>query len=307
MSISSYPKVYNLGHWAIKELFEDGISVEEKIDGSQFSFGLMKTEGGRYELQCCSHHQQIDMDNIPKMFRKAVETAKILTPKLMLDWIYRCEYLEKPNHNVLAYDRVPIHNLIIFDIERGEQDFLSVEERAAGAIGIGLESVPVFYTGKLTSYEEMLSLLKTISCLGGQQIEGLVFKNHHRFGIDKKILIGKHVRESFKEQHQREFKAQGKHIVQKIGESLCTEARWLKSIQHLKEQGKLSNSPKDIGPLLKEISTDVFIECADEIKEALFNAYWKMICKITTKGFPQWYKEQLAKKQFEKGLKNEMV
>lgn len=298
MSISSYPKVYNFGHRAIKDLFKDEISVEEKIDGSNFSFGFMVTGDGSFELQCRSHHQQIDMDNIPKMFRKAVETAKILIPKLQLDWIYRCEYLEKPHHNVLVYDRVPKHNLIIFDVEIEEQYFLSPESRMEEATRLGLEFVPVFHIGKLDTHEKMLDLLKTISCLGGQQVEGLVFKNHHRFGIDGKALMGKYVRESYKEQHMKEFKAQGKHIVQKIGESLCTEARWFKAIQHLKEQGKLSNSPKDIGPLLKEISTDVFTECADEIKEALFNGYWKMICKITTKGFPQWYKEQLAKKQW---------
>jgi len=263
--ISSYPEVYNLGHRAI------------------------------------SHNQQIDLDCPPKMFTKAVETAKILIPKLYLDWIYRCEYLEKPKHNVLAYDRVPEHHLIIFDIERrGEQDFLSAEERADEAERIGLETVPVFHYGKLDSYEEMESLLERISCLGGQQIEGLVFKNHHRFGLDRKALMGKHVRESFKELHNKEFKAQGKHIIEKIGQSLCTEARWLKSIQHLKEQDLLTNSPKDIGPLLKEINVDIIKECSDEIKDKLFDAYWKMIAKLATSGFPQWYKERLAKQQFGK-------
>ena len=147
----------------------------------------------------------------------------------------------------------------------------------------------------------MKGVLETaISRLGGQQIEGLVFKNYHRFGIDGKVLMGKHVRESFKEKHQKEFKAQGKHIIQKIGESLNTEARWLKAIQHLKEQGLLTNSTKDIGLLLKEISTDIFEECGEDIKEQLFKAYWRMISKIATKGFPEWYKEQLAKKQFRK-------
>lgn len=297
-NVSSYPKVYNLGHKAIADLFNDEVTVEEKIDGSQFSFGLVADKDGEYSLYCRSHHQHIDMDNVPKMFRKAVEAAKILTSKLQLGWIYRCEYLEKPHHNVLTYDRVPLHNLIIFDIEQGDQDFLPPCERAGEAERLGLETVPVFYYGKLDSYEEMKGYLEKMSCLGCQQVEGLVFKNHHRFGIDGKALMGKHVRESFKELHHREFKAQGKHIIQKIGESLHTEARWLKAIQHLKEQGKLSNSPKDIGPLLKEISTDIFEECVDDIKEALFNAHWKMICKIAAKGFPEFYKEKLAKEQF---------
>jgi len=296
--ISPYPKVYNLGHKAIEDLFKDKVTVEEKIDGSQFSFGLLPDENGLYTLRCRSHSQQIDMDNIPKMFIKAVETAKILIPKLTPGWIYRCEYLEKPHHNILTYDRVPKHHLIIFDIEKGDQDFLNWNDRITIAEGLGLESVSVFSYGKLDSYEGMKSYLEKISCLGGEQIEGLVFKNHHRFGIDGKVLIGKHVREFYREQHQREFKVQGKHVVQKIGESLCTEARWFKAIQHLKEQNKITNSPKDIGPLLREISTDIFEECGDDIKEALFKAYWKMISKFATKGFSKFYKNLLARRAF---------
>lgn len=76
MNIRSYPKVYNLGHKAIVELFDDEVTVEEKIDGSQFSFGLVKGEDNKYKLQCRSHHQIIDMSNVPKMFGKAVETAR---------------------------------------------------------------------------------------------------------------------------------------------------------------------------------------------------------------------------------------
>ncbi len=29
------------------------------------------------------------------------------------------------------------------------------------------------------------------------------------------------------------------------------------------------------------------------------SSYPKVICRTMTRGFPQWYKEQLAKKQFE--------
>ena len=297
-SISSYPKVYNLGHRAIKDLFKDEISVEEKIDGSNFSFGYIVNSNGNFELCCRSHHQQIDMDNIPKMFKKAVETVEMLRPKLELDWIYRCEYLEKPHHNTLTYDRVPLHHLIVFDIEIEEQDFLSPNNRIEETKRLGLESVPVFYEGKLSSYEEMTNFFERISLLGGSQIEGLVFKNHHRFGIDGKALMGKHVRESFKELNQKNFKVQGKNVIEKIGDSLHTEARWLKAIQHLKEQNKLLNSPKDIGSLLKEINKDIVEECSDDIKEALFKAYWKTIVKIATKGFPEWYKERLAEEQF---------
>lgn len=300
MSVSSYPKVYQLGHRVIRDLFLDDISVEEKIDGSQFSFGTgSNIETGALELWCRSHHQQINLGELPKMFEKAVETIKELFIHLKPGYTYRCEYLSKPKHNVLAYDRVPKKHLIVFDIERGEQDFLTPEERDIEAARIGLESVPRFFKGKLHKYEDAIDFLKSTSCLGGQQVEGLVFKNHNRFSeFDGKILVGKYVRESFKELHSKEYKTSGKHIAETIGESLNTEARWLKAIQHLTEQDLITDSPKDIGPLLKEINQDVIDECMDEIKEKLFNYHWKIICRTMTRGFPQFYKDLLTKKQF---------
>ena len=36
----TYPKVYAMGHAAIRDLLRDDVVVEEKIDGSQFSFGV---------------------------------------------------------------------------------------------------------------------------------------------------------------------------------------------------------------------------------------------------------------------------
>jgi len=44
MRLNSYPKVYNLGHAAIVHLFDEPVTVEEKVDGSQFSFALIDGE-----------------------------------------------------------------------------------------------------------------------------------------------------------------------------------------------------------------------------------------------------------------------
>lgn len=37
--INSYPSIYSLGHRYISELFSGPVVIQEKIDGSQFSFG----------------------------------------------------------------------------------------------------------------------------------------------------------------------------------------------------------------------------------------------------------------------------
>jgi len=259
--INSYPKVWNLGHAAIADLFKDNVIIEEKIDGSQFSFGIIDGK-----LECRSHHQQIDLDN-PGMFELAVETVRKLEPRLYSGWIYRCEYLSKPKHNTLAYDRVPNKYLIVFDINTGEESYV-----------LGLEVVPLLTPScKFGSYDTFKTLLYTVSCLGGQTIEGIVIKNYHRFGRDGHVLMGKFVNEKFKEQNQKNWKT-GSY----------------KDILTL----ELTNEPKDIGPLRKEINKDILTECTDEIKEKLFKWAWKNIAKEITKGFPQYYKEKLAKEQF---------
>ena len=49
----SYPQIYALGHRYITELLLDPVLVEEKIDGSQFSFGVFEVEG-EHQLRCRS-------------------------------------------------------------------------------------------------------------------------------------------------------------------------------------------------------------------------------------------------------------
>jgi len=292
--INSYPKVWNLGHAAIADLFKDNVIIEEKIDGSQFSFGIIDGK-----LECRSHHQQIDLDN-PGMFELAVETVRKLEPRLYSGWIYRCEYLSKPKHNTLAYDRVPNKYLIVFDINTGEESYVSYDKKAKEAGKLGLEVVPLLTPScKFGSYDTFKTLLYTVSCLGGQTIEGIVIKNYHRFGRDGHVLMGKFVNEKFKEQNQKNWKTGSyKDILTLIAMDYKTEARWNKAIQHLQERGELTNEPKDIGPLRKEINKDILTECTDEIKEKLFKWAWKNIAKEITKGFPQYYKEKLAKEQF---------
>jgi hypothetical protein len=60
-SWNSYPKVYNMGHAAIADLLLDDVLVEEKVDGSQFSFGVFEhPEQGRV-LKCRSKWGEINV------------------------------------------------------------------------------------------------------------------------------------------------------------------------------------------------------------------------------------------------------
>jgi len=296
MSISNYGKVYNLGHYALEHLLDGPVTIEEKIDGSQFSFSRQGDE-----LVCRSRGQTLNLEAPEKLFVKAVESAKAVFDKLQDRWIYRGEYLMKPKHNTLKYDRVPTNYIMIFDIDTGDQHYLDPEAKKVEAERLGFECVPWIYRGKFTDFEEFKELLDRESILGGTKIEGVVIKNYTQFGKDGKSLKGKFVSEAFKESHQKDWKNRnpaGVDIKIQIAEDLATEARWEKAIQHLRERGELANDVKDIGPLLKEIQQDTLTECQEDIKERLFKWAWQDIVRKVTNGFPQWYKEKLAKEQF---------
>ena len=290
----SYPSVFALGHRAIKDLLLDEVLVEEKIDGSQFSFGKFGEE-----LKCRSKGATLNTDYPEKMFSIAVETAKSLN--LQDGWTYRAEYLLKPKHNTLAYDRTPNKNLILFDINTNEEEYLSYDDKRKEAERIGLEIVPILFNGRIDSPQMLLSFLERTSILGGQKIEGVVVKNYHRFGQDKKVLMGKYVAEAFKEIHGGEWKKNNPtsgDVIQNLILSLKTPARWNKSVQHLRERGLITDSPKDIGLLIKEVQQDIDKECTDEIKDALYKNAISHIRRGITGGLPEWYKEELMKSQF---------
>ena len=291
----SYPKIFALGHRYLEGFLDGNVIVEEKIDGSQFSFG--KFDG---VLRARSKGKELIIDAPEKMFERAVEVIKTLD--LKEGYTYRAEYLQKPHHNTLSYNRTPTQHLIIFDINDGHESYLEYNNKMLEARRLGLETVPLLHCGKIAFVDELKSFLERPSVLGGQLIEGFVIKNHLKFGQDGKAMMGKFVSEAFKEVHNKEWKKTNPNkgdVIAQIIEDYTSEARWNKAIQHLKEAGNLDSSPKDIGPLIREVGTDILAECEDEIKEKLFKWAWPNIQRGLTRGLPQWYKEKLLSQQFE--------
>ena len=235
------------------------------------------------------------------MFTKAVETVRDLKERglLVVDWTYRCEFLQKPKHNTLAYSRVPKGNIILFDIDRGEQDYVDANDLQYEALYLGLECVPVFGISTFAPTKEQLDeWLETESILGGTKIEGIVIKNYGLFGLDKKVLMAKYVSEAFKETHNKDWKDRNPNradIVDKIIADFGGEPRWNKAVQHLEEDGELVHAPEDIGKLLKELAVDFEDECADEIKDVLWAHFRKQIIHGIQQGFPEWYKGECLK------------
>lgn len=181
-----YPKIAHVGH---KEFSIAGVSrvdIEEKVDGSQISFGVID---GRLVIR--SKSQDVDQTK-PGMFTKAVASITAMQSTLREGYTYRGEYVQNPRHNVLVYDRAPNKFIILFDVMDEHGVYMNADTKTSEAARIGLEIVPLLYSGPYRR-ELLEGLLEHKSILGGQKIEGVVVKPHSR------TVIGKYVSPAFKE------------------------------------------------------------------------------------------------------------
>lgn len=307
----SYPSIFALGHRAVADILTGSVTVQEKVDGSQFSFQLVggkeripgTPESTEVLLVMKSKGARVFENTEDKLFKPAVDTVVALANAghLIPGWTYRGEVLAKPKHNVLAYDRTPVGNIILFDVDNGEESYHTPEEVRAIAHELGLEAVPTLFEGLITSLEQVHAFLDRVSVLGGSKIEGVVIKAYGTYGPDKKTLMAKYVSEGFKENHKKawgESNPGRSHVILKLIATYKTPARWQKAVQHLRESGLLQEAPQDIGPLMKEVAVDVLKEEGEEIKEILFKHFWPQLSRGIISGLPQWYKDQLAQAAF---------
>lgn len=234
------------------------------------------------------------------MFELAVKNAeKIFKNSKLKDTMIFCEYLMKPKHNTLSYERVPKNNIILFDVSIGNK-YLNRKEKEKFAKKYGLELVPLLWKGNghEITMDLINKLLETKSILGKEKVEGIVFKNYSAFWEEGyqagKLIMLKYVKEKFKERNAIEWKKNTKTgFMELLIKSLRTEARWEKAVQHLRDKGQLTRSPKDIGNIMKEIVRDIEEEEKENIKEELWKFFWKQIKRGVVKGVPEWYKRKL--------------
>ena len=299
--IKAFTKIFNIGTEYIIDLFKEDVEITEKIDGSQFDFGRIE---GTFRMR--SKGKEIFLEDPEKMFKKAVEYVSSISHKIPDNVTFYCEYLKTPKHNVLTYGRVPKNNLILFGVSTTSTKFIDDYEKLKQyADDIDIEVVPMLYRGKVDKVEDIRKLLETESILGNTKIEGFVAKNYERKfllgGQPMPLMAGKFVSEEFKEVHRNNWKKENKpkEIWQEYLNGFRTEARWQKATQHLKENGTLSNSPKDIGNLLKEVKRDIGEEEKENIKEFLWKEFGSQLLRRSTVGLPEWYKNVLLERSFE--------
>lgn len=292
--LKAFPKIFHLGTKYVDGLFNEPVEVTEKIDGSQFVFGKV---GGQIKFR--SKGAEIFAEGCQKMFRPGVET--VLSMDLPEGLVFYCEYLAKPKHNVLAYQRTPTGGMALFGISDADRatmhsDHASLVEWAER---LGIEAIPLIHSGP-SSTDEVLAMLDRDSVLGGQKIEGVVVKNYKDCFIADRVypvMAAKYVTEQFKEVHAKNWKGDhtGKGKWETFKERYCTEARWLKAVQHLRDDGTLTGEPRDIGALIQEVRRDITEEEQEAIKAFLWREFGDELLRRSTTGLPEWYKLHIAR------------
>jgi hypothetical protein len=304
--IKSYPKILPLvGKYADLILGHE-IQVEEKVDGSLFAFGL-DMEG---KLHCRSKGTAISIEAPNDLFRPAVEHVVSVQERLPKGTIFYGETLKTNRHNTLCYDRIPKNHIALFgmfDWERTSGS--SYASLVSAAELLDVDVVPRITSSSSSgnyvfkSLSEVEELLDRESFLGGQKIEGVVLKDYSRpmefAGMIYPLTVLKLVSEQFKEKHagNPDWTPQ-KDVLEECLSRYKTEARWHKTVQHLRDDGKLTGEPKDIGPLMKALWEDVVTEEKENFKEELFHIFKKRLAHKVQAGFPEWFKRQLLTGDF---------
>ncbi len=296
MKTSAFPKILHIGNKQISDLFDGVVEITEKVDGSQLGFG--KVNG---ELFVRSKGKEQDLDNPDKMFEGAVEFVKTIADKLPDNITLYGEWLSKPKHNVLAYDRTPKNGIALFGVYNPEtQEHYGMDIISEWAEQLGVDTVPLLFKGEANAQAVLDMVDKTDSFLGGQKIEGVVVKRYTPWmfmgNIPLTVMSGKYVSEKFKEVHARDWKKEhtDKGKLEVAISQYKSEARWNKAIQHLREDGELTGSPSDIGRLIKEVRLDITLEEKENIKEELWKIYKDDFMRHAVSGLPEWYKKKLA-------------
>ena len=301
--IKAFPKIFSIGTDYIKNIFENKVEITEKIDGSAFSFGKIDDI-----LYLRSKGEQLFPESPVKMFKEGIDYILSIEDKILNNTIYFCEYLKKPKHNVLKYDRIPQNHLILFGVSDNTGTFFRKEHKELSkfAKDLDIDVVPLIYKGNIKNADELLKMLERKSILGDIDIEGIVVKNYKQpfllGGQPIPLMMGKFVSEKFKEVHRKNWGKNntGKGKWETFKESFLTNARWDKSIQHLKEKDELENTPRDIGKLIKEIQNDVEEEEKENIKNFLWKEFGNEVLRYSIKGFPEYYKTKILKNSFKK-------
>ena len=301
--MKKFPKVLSISNKLLDRLFDDPVEVSEKVDGSQWRIHLTEDQYtyGSKNVGCTTEG----------MFDIARTESQIIYQDT--DWrtigddiTLFCEFLSKPKQNTLSYDRVPQDHLYLFGAIVDDRHLSSAGLKTLAKV-IGIDPPNIIYIGEIHNPVKLEELLDTESYLGGCRIEGVVCKNIHKT-YDPLLLssqafmdyplVGKFVNPKFTEVNMGSHKKNKVNTIDKVAATFFTEARLQKSIQHLREEGKINDENSDLRFLVPEFYNDLWEEEKDIITKILLGDILKTVRKKASSYVVNEYKKILMKDTF---------
>eukprot|EP01113_Clastostelium_recurvatum_P045229 TRINITY_DN7743_c0_g1_i2.p1 TRINITY_DN7743_c0_g1~~TRINITY_DN7743_c0_g1_i2.p1 ORF type:complete len:360 (-),score=96.25 TRINITY_DN7743_c0_g1_i2:9-1025(-) len=289
----TYPKIK---HYKPKWLSMFGageVVVQSKIDGSNVSF--QRLPSGEIYFMSRTIALVPSSEDMDRIFNKFVEEINSIADLLEVRYIYRGEYLSANRHNVLYYDQLPRHHVVLFDIQDADmKKYLGVDVVLSEGARLGLDVVPILYRGVADSNEFkdilriMLDQKTRYSHVAGSptpflgdQFEGVVIKSY--LIMDKEApSMCKMICSEFRESAPGPGSGgwlQGPGITSQLGDLYNSPMRYQKAFQHARDAGLLRHTVEDIPLLAEETKRDIIEEELDEIKDALWASEERNISK----------------------------
>jgi hypothetical protein len=293
-AIRGYTSPKHFGTRDVTNVLDGEVVVQEKIDGSQCRFLL--NDNGTLSVFSRGGARSLEDMLEDGLFGPCTRHFILLQQagRLVSGRVYCGEAVAKPKHNILAYERTPKGNFVMFDIwDLDAGRWISPSAVAAIATSLDVEPVPELHVGE-ADLERLQKLISGPSVLGGVR-EGIVVKNYAN-GQFAKLVAAEFQEVSGRNGRKVKLRdATEEAFYQKLAAKYGPQPRMLKAVQHLRDEGLLDESSKDIGPLIREFHADILKECKDELMEELFETAWKRIAKYLGPNMASWYKERLSK------------
>lgn len=268
------------------------ITVSEKIDGANASIRYDAETGS---LAAFSRRQRLTEDNNLQGFYAYVLT---LDPVKWADvtsngrFIVFGEWLVK---HTIKYPDDLMRKFYVFDVWDTEADqyvpwFLTYQIAQA----LGLKTVPIFYDGEFTSWEDLYALVGRTEMQAEPTGEGIVIKSQDR--LDNKFsgtpayvkIVAKEFSEVHQSKPQKEIdpaKIAAKQAAEAQVETIVTQRRVEKTLEKLIDDTLLKPDwdEHDLGYLAKTAPKLVYEDCRKEEPE-IVNAienFGKICAKLT--------------------------
>lgn len=251
------------------------ITITEKIDGANAS--IVVNEDGT--LTACSRRNELSESNTLQGFYNFVQTlvpediATVLTTRYILfgEWLVK---------HTIKYPEDRMRQFYVFDTYDTEtEQYMPWEFTKTVAGFLNLKTVPVFYDGPFTSWEDIYSYVGKTEMDAEPTGEGIVIKSQDR--LDNKFSgtpeYVKIVAKEFSEVHDSKphnvdpDKLAAKVVAEELAKTIVTERRVEKSIQKLVEDGIIPETwdEHDLGTIAKHLPRAVYNDCVKEEPETV--------------------------------------